>query len=144
MVFPNPTSSARIAPFENGLRKANNAASIWWGFKSTWASANTDASFSTLSEEWRRAFVGKVTDVVWCKLHQLCIKSNFYSITVCFTGARVGVESACEQRKLNCPKIRKILSVQCTSSWWNPSYVTERRSPFLWRCVRTFLLIEAK
>src|SRR5690606_4678480 len=38
IVFPNPTSSAKIAPCDNGDLKANKAASIWWGFKSTWAS----------------------------------------------------------------------------------------------------------
>jgi len=34
IVFPSPTSSARIAPLESGERKAKSAASNWCGFRS--------------------------------------------------------------------------------------------------------------
>ena len=54
MVLPKPTSSARMAPRESGLRKAKSAASIWCGLRSTWASDSTAVSFSTLSEAQRR------------------------------------------------------------------------------------------
>ena len=54
MVLPSPTSSARIAPRESGFRKANSAASIWCGLRSTWASDRTAVSFSTLSDAQRR------------------------------------------------------------------------------------------
>ena len=40
MVFPSPTSSARMAPFERGDLKAKAAASTWCGVKSTCASCN--------------------------------------------------------------------------------------------------------
>ena len=40
----------RVAPLDKGDLKAKSAASIWWGFKSTWASDSADASLSTLSE----------------------------------------------------------------------------------------------
>ena len=46
MVFPRPTSSARIAPLESGDLKANRAASIWCGVKSTCASCNDAVSLS--------------------------------------------------------------------------------------------------
>jgi hypothetical protein len=39
-----------MAPLDKGDLKAKSAASIWWGFKSTWASESADASLSTLSE----------------------------------------------------------------------------------------------
>ena len=35
MVFPRPTPPQRIAPLERGQLKANKAASIWWGLRST-------------------------------------------------------------------------------------------------------------
>ena len=38
MVLPNPTSSANMAPLDNGDLKANRAASTWWGVRSTCAS----------------------------------------------------------------------------------------------------------
>ena len=50
MVLPNPTSSARIAPLDNGDLKANSAASIWWGVKSTCASCRDAVSLPKLSE----------------------------------------------------------------------------------------------
>ena len=50
IVFPKPTSSARIAPLERGDLKAKRAASIWWGLRSTWASNKVVANFSKLLE----------------------------------------------------------------------------------------------
>src|ERR1019366_8802116 len=38
IVFPRPPSSARITPFESGDSRANTAASIWCGLRSTAAS----------------------------------------------------------------------------------------------------------
>lgn len=61
MVLPSPTSSARMAPRDKGLRKAETAASIWCGLRLTWASDRTDVSFSTLSDAQSRQFVGDVT-----------------------------------------------------------------------------------
>ena len=54
IVFPSQTSSAKIAPFESGERKAKRAASIWWGLISTWAFASVSENFSTVSEDLRR------------------------------------------------------------------------------------------
>jgi len=48
IVLPSPASSARMAPFEIGERKANSAASIWCGLRGSCASESTAASFSTL------------------------------------------------------------------------------------------------
>ena len=53
MVFPRPTSSANRAPRERGDRNANNAASIWCGFRSTVALRREWPSFSRLSEALR-------------------------------------------------------------------------------------------
>ena len=47
MVLPKPTSSARITPGVKGVRKANSAASTWWGLGSTWASKSSPASLPT-------------------------------------------------------------------------------------------------
>lgn len=52
IVFPNPTSSARMAPLEKGDLNANNAASTWWGFISTWALATVVENFSPESDEY--------------------------------------------------------------------------------------------
>ena len=49
MVFPKPTSSARIMPLESGERNANKAASIWCGFISTAAFNNDCDKLSILS-----------------------------------------------------------------------------------------------
>ncbi|MFC5128121.1 hypothetical protein ACFPRL_34850 [Pseudoclavibacter helvolus] len=49
IVFPRPTSSARITPGRNGVCNANSAASIWCGFGSTCASNSRPASLPTWS-----------------------------------------------------------------------------------------------
>ncbi|EKD47332.1 MAG: hypothetical protein ACD_66C00110G0002 [uncultured bacterium] len=53
MVFPNPTSSANMAPLDKGERNANSAASIWCGFKSTCAFDKVEDSFSKPLEAQR-------------------------------------------------------------------------------------------
>ncbi|MFC5041489.1 hypothetical protein [Ornithinimicrobium kibberense] len=49
IVFPRPTSSARMTPFRNGVCSAKRAASIWCGLGSTCASNRRPASFPTWS-----------------------------------------------------------------------------------------------
>jgi len=53
MVLPSPTSSARMTPRDRGERKANSAASRWWGFRSTVAPSSEGPSLAILSEALR-------------------------------------------------------------------------------------------
>ena len=53
IVLPRPTSSAKIAPLENGDLKAKSAASTWCGFRSTRASESEAANLSILPDGQR-------------------------------------------------------------------------------------------
>ena len=53
IVFPRPTSSARITPLESGDCRANSAASIWCGLRST-AASNSDMESRSMPLAARR------------------------------------------------------------------------------------------